>query len=225
MTIALIIRHLGPGPHSNGSPQAVHGHEGVRYIKDTQPLDADKLRRKEFSKWWSTLSEPQRATLNSYQLAEYGYINSNLRHGILTIPEPGAQASPEQASDVVRVDKLDALINHPISEDTVVYRGMKTSEIGDVQAGDIYCDKGFCSTSLTRGGGLSFTSWSPNRVLCEIVVPKDTQTAVTKKPSEHSGEAEVLLGRNTRFNVVSVEKGSPGGPGAYIRLDVIREES
>ena len=252
MTISVVFRHLGPGPHPGGSPQSVHGHPGAKFVpmisseanvsyKYSSPyvvemMMADKVRSQEFGQWWQDNCEDWKGdpndngeTLNQYAgIFYYRAINQWLR-----AKDQAEKDVLAMELDASKLDKMvadmDQAVNHPLSRDFILYRGIRgEEELESLKPGTEFVDKGFTSCTLRRRATLGFASRSDLWTVAEVFVPKGTKTATTWSPNMASDEQEVVLSRGTKFKVVSVDRDENwkdpfGNKSAiqYVRLEVV----
>lgn len=126
--------------------------------------------------WSANLSDDERNSIEAYSNITYRAINGALR----------GTATPEQMAKYQRrakphVEHLDsALAKGALPRDAIVYRGMTVHDT--VSVGDVFTDKGYGSTSLSKA------------------VVEETFSSPTSKPN-----------RKTAITTVKVKKGSPGG--------------
>ena len=203
-----LIKHDGPGPHNNGSPQEVHGGGGNTNTKnrDQPAIDA-------YDGWYESMgyNKNDHAALEAYIGSSYQDINESLRSGF----ELG------EYEDEVRI--LDDITNWGSAPaDMTVYRGMP---LYDADSGDpdinqvrsmieikkkdpsrrfIFYDNAFLSTTVNRYDAVAFATYEgedKNPAIFEIEVPKGTKCAAIN-PSEF----EVLFPRETKFEITGVDK-------------------
>jgi hypothetical protein len=126
--------------------------------------------------------------------SEYEAINGGLRR-----PPPTAKAKGRIA------DIESAFENAPVlSEDTVVYRGMISSQ--KFKKGDSISDKGFMSTSLDEDVAIGFTTKSKkNAVLFKITVKKGTPFIKMGK-----WESEILFKNGSKMKITSIQRSDMG---------------
>jgi hypothetical protein len=147
----------------------------------------------------------------------HSYINSVLRDPLRdTTGTLGAQGRMNEVLNE-RVSQLDRLveISPALPEDTVVYRGIGAAFATDLQAkgvGATFTDNGFTSVSLDRGIARGFPD-RPSGNVMEIVLPKGTKAINPSKfftsgkigGTELRREKELILGRGTTFEILSIE--------------------
>lgn len=153
-----------------------------------------------------TLSENETESLSSYCRSGHKDINAKLR---------GIKDHKYRDSDDV-IDKetkdMDSIFNKikksPLSNNITIFRGQQlTNEIASLKPGDIYQDPGFMSTSLLSREGEAFSKKSNQSLMMEIQVPKDTKVVLPWSLERgRLEEAEVILNRDTKLEVVSVDK-------------------
>lgn len=109
--------------------------------------------------------------------------------------------------------------NH-LPDNTVLYRGVTgphANQLSTLKAGDTFMDKGYGSTSLSKT--VPSEDLKAGDALIQIKAPKGTNgvyvnSVFSKSPDyaasangQYSHQQEVLLGRDTKYKVVSVEQG------------------
>lgn len=172
------------------------------------------------------------AILYQYQGGLYNDINEYARKGTL---EPGSSfRSVEEADEMLgRLDR--EIARAPTEADQVVYRGIGSARslsgdpeaaamrgriTGRLEPGGIIRDPGYSSTSPSRDVALGFTK-KPGGVtptMLEIEVPKGSRAA--RIPDENMQEHEILLPRDSSFEVLSVRTEEIGGQ--QIRIARVR---
>jgi hypothetical protein len=99
---------------------------------------------------------------------------------------------------------LDSAIKNapPLSNDAVVYRGLKARL--NLKAGDIFTDAGFVSTSFDENVAKKFKGLSGTVV--EMRIPKGSRALVMRSADDrnlrYNQEQELLFGRDRQFRVV-----------------------
>lgn len=169
--------------------------------------------------FWATQSKAERDAVKTYTGSTYVQMNKFLRDGV------GEKRIENLCNNCEKLlDKTS------IAEDTLLYRGMgrrrTLSRALDVSKeeletmiadrtliGQTFVEKGFCSTGVTPGAG-----WDKNVVL-EIVAPKGTKGLYVDPISMHMGEKELLLQRNTTFEIFDFEDS-----GTTLKLKVLITE-
>jgi hypothetical protein len=122
--------------------------------------------------------------------------------------------SEDLDSKVAALDKL-VEISPALPEDTVVYRGIGGAfamELDNKGVGATFTDAGFTSVSLDRSIARGFPS-RPSGNVMEIVLPKGTKAINPSKfftsgkigGTELRREKELILGRGTTFEILSIE--------------------
>lgn len=76
--------------------------------------------------------------------------------------------------------------------------------VGTLKVGDDVVDPGFVSTSFDERAARDFLSG--DKVLVEIVLPRDSRAIQTEKYNPFKGENETLLPRDTRFRYLGKER-------------------
>jgi hypothetical protein len=173
------------------------------------------------------LAKPLRDYVVEYP-DDFGHavINKRLREGIQQrdtgnhrtgMPEMWPEQEEQLQQSIDSIDKLVEL-SPALPEGTVVYRGIGGAFAADLQAkgvGATFTDNGFTSVSLDRSIASGFPSQPSGNVL-EIVLPKGTK-AINPSKFFTSGkiggtnlkrEKELILGRGTTFEILSIEDNS-----------------
>ena len=139
-------------------------------------------------KWWSTLRVAEKDGIRKYSGSAYKDWNKWLRK--------------DRVGEVWDKEALlaaeDALARTKVEHEFVVFRG--ASHSFDMSVGDMWRDKGFTSTAITKG-----SAWSGS-VQFEIHVTKGTRGAYIDPHSVNRGENEFLLAPGTKFRVVAIAK-------------------
>jgi hypothetical protein len=142
--------------------------------------------------WRAGLSADQRTAIEDYTGTGSDYINSILRMG-----------PPEAASMYVGVRNLDGVVasSPALTDPVTVFRGAAFDMNASV--GDVITDPGFVSTSLNpvRTAGFALGTQS---TLMQITVPAGEKAPYIGGLSSSRSEQEVLLGRDTSFQVTKV---------------------
>lgn len=148
-------------------------------------------------------STTQKAAISKYTNGAYDSMNTALRSGQM----------PKSYSENVK--QLDTYLSGAkFPEDATIYRkvdGEYAKFIKSVAAfpGAAFVDRGFISTSTHQG------VWSGSMQMV-ITVKKGQSGAAVKQWSQHSGENEVILPRNTMFKVTKMED---GGNTLHVEID------
>ena len=142
---------------------------------------------------WMRLDTASRKAIGDYKSGGYVKINKYLRKGAKSIVgHTEAQLMKLQR----RVERIGETFFRLENELTVWRGGWETS----VKVGDVFADKAFVSTSLSREKATSFLS--PGEGLWKIKVPRSARIALPC--CDHMGELEVLLARGSKVRVTSV---------------------
>jgi hypothetical protein len=142
----------------------------------------------------------QASALGLYTGSEYSAINGNLRSD----KESACHQCP-------MIDK--ALKNSSIPSDTEVFRGGSFSEdqIKTFSPGSTFVDKGYVSTTMSTTTAKDFGKpGGSGAVVFSIHLPKGSKGLAVGSFSDTS-EHEILLPRNSKFEVVSVSQGNYSG--------------
>lgn len=158
-------------------------------------------------RWDKELSVKERDSVVAYTGQHYRQMNRDLR-------EDNFSGS---AKKNYIIGATNALEKSEVADDVTVWRGMGSKHTlarslgvskeqlsqmvtdGSI-VGQAFTEKGFCSAGVTPGAG-----WS-KPVSLEIYVPKGTKGMYVDPISEHSGEHELLLQRNTTFKIMKAER-------------------
>lgn len=126
---------------------------------------------------------------------EYKQVNDALR-------EKSSHTTPAVQSIINGMDALFKHASHSLKQDTALFRGLR--EAPSFEAGKVYQDNGFQSTSANKYIANAFTPDKGGGAVLSLTVPKGTKVLA---PSGKEGnlESEVLLNRGTRFRVVKIE--------------------
>lgn len=143
----------------------------------------------------------------------YARINGPLRDKFGKPGGGGLKAIDDNLRPLVR--QLDAAIaQSKLPRDAVLFRGASgirsTAQLNKLKPGDSFVDPSFVSTSYDPKIGHDYSRGFDQRpgVEMKIVVPKDYPASPI--PSEFPKERELVLGRNTKFTVTSVEIAEDG---------------
>ena len=169
------------------------GAAAAEVVDPSKPIDVSSSKQ---------ISSGEKQSIAKYQ-SKGGFkkINKPLREG----GEPSADAK-----------NLSAVISkHSLAKDVTVYRGMgKTvsKQLLDAwehkEAGKpiVFADKGFLSTSRSRGAAATFS----NQIF-QLVIPKGHNALPLPAAKGMGGEAEILLDRGDKFKLVDVVPGVTAG--------------
>jgi phage-related protein (TIGR01555 family) len=136
-------------------------------------------------------SKEQRTAIDEYKEAAYEDINANLR---------GSKISGDRSQETLKryTDNMDTMIaGSKLSEPVTVFRGININP-DLMEEGKTFTDKGFVSTSADDAVPDKFNP----KVRMEIRVPKGANAFVYENDT---AENEILLPRNSRFKIKSVE--------------------
>jgi len=158
--------------------------------------------------WPSGVTSAQQASRVVYQGNGFERINGALRETNRRKRTSRMGSGMGDQTIKERVADLDGFIGHahPLPDDLVLYRGVKTEGLKELeafrkaQAGDVLSDKAFGSWSGKRSIALEFGEQ-------EGVVFRMQARAGEKVAYFGTVEEEFLLARNTSYRVVSVEEG------------------
>jgi hypothetical protein len=138
------------------------------------------------------------------------------------------EAQGEFDESIESLDKLVEL-SPALTEPTTTYRGIGNNfaiELKEKGVGATYVDNGYTSVSLDRGIAGGFPS-RPTGNIMEIVLPAGTKAINPSKfftsgkigNTELRREKELILGRGTTFEVLSIED-SPYGIGNLFKVGI-----
>lgn len=189
-----IAKHLS-GKHD----QKTHGRGGSR---EGGPQNIDT----HYDAWHENLSSDEKRALAGYQNFLYSDVNATLR-GKAGDLSPRTKQNVDYA--IKHTDK--AIGKGSVPSNVKVYRGFTDGNAilgGDPQGlvGSTIQDKAFVSTSLNKSVAVDFARKGKSGMLMEIDVPAGTKAAYMQKLRPESIERELLLGRNSRFQVTGVRK-------------------
>ena len=171
---------------------------------------AQQAKQDQYNKTLSTLnkaapapSSTQKSAISKYTNGAYDSMNTALRSG---------QMPKSYQEQVKHLDTYLAGAKFP--EDATIYRkvdGEYAKFIKSVAAfpGAAFVDRGFISTSTHQG------VWHGSMQMV-ITVKKGQSGAAVQQWSQHSGENEVILPRNTMFKVTKMED---GGNTLHVEID------
>ena len=141
---------------------------------------------------WMRLDTASRKAVRAYKSSGFARINTYLRKGTT----PTWYTETKLATLKRRIKRISESFFRLENDLTVWRGGWETS----VKVGDVFADKAFVSTSLSREKATSFLS--PGEGLWKIKVPRDARVALPC--CENIGELEVLLARGSKVRVTSV---------------------
>lgn len=157
-------------------------------------------------RWDKELSVKERDGVQAYTGMHYRKMNRDLR---------ADNFSGAEKKDYI-IGATNALEKSEVADDVTVWRGMgskntlaRNLRVSEEQLSQIVTDgsivtqrfteKGFCSTGVTEQA-----AWNKS-VSLEIYVPKGTKGMFVDPVSMHPGENELLLQRNTTFQIMKAE--------------------
>lgn len=175
--------------------------------------EADKYHKKKNfvkSRWENDLTENERNGIVTYTSNAYSQMNRDLRSGKITgtIYEKEIKAATKGLEKTL------------LAEDTVVFRGMgqidafsawtgipksdlSKKAVQDSLIGTKLIEKGFMSTGTNMG-----SAWSGLKL--EVYLPKGTQAMYVDPISRYKGEYEILVQRNSTFEIKEVKTNDQG---------------
>lgn len=160
-----------------------------------------------WSSWHEGLSQKDKRDLRYYKDAGYRSINETLR---------GKRKKTDYIDEEIK--DLDNIIKKgETPKNMIVYRGFSHKEIAtnpESFVGRTFTDKAFISTTLMPTIGKTFAGAGvrrENAILAKIRVPKGTKAAdlATSRFGTSNlvrTEAEILLGRGTKFKISSAKR-------------------
>lgn len=175
---------------------------------------ADKYHKKKNfvkSRWENDLTENERNGIVTYTSNAYSQMNRDLRADKLD----GTRYEKEIKAATKGLEKT------LLAEDTVVFRGMtggiddfsiwsgipkselSKKSVQDSLVGTRLLEKGFMSTGTNAG-----SAWSGLKL--EVYLPKGTQAMYVDPISRYKGEYEILVQRNSTFEIKEVRTDSKG---------------
>lgn len=123
------------------------------------------------------------------------------------------------------VERIDNIIKKapPLEEDTILYRGVNSLffdgnelDLTNLKEGQIINDKATISTSLLKD-----KAYGQNDIMLEILAPKGTKGAYIESFVGGYGQQEFLLGRNTKFKVISEPDFNPITGKTTIKVEIV----
>ena len=158
--------------------------------------------------WSASLTSEQRGAIRAYTGSLYSDINATLRGLKKGLNRGFASADNEYCAKQI----YSALSDARIPCDCVVYRGMSSAALGNLEnlsdeelVGKVYTDNGFMSTSLNRNDAFS------GKVQLEIEVPAGTNGAYVGYIGQHGhAESEVLLNMGQYLKIKNVSRDQYG---------------
>lgn len=176
--------------------------------------DVDKYHKdKNFvqSRWDNDLTENERKGIVTYTSSAYSTMNRDLRSDKLA----GTRYEKEINAATKGLEKT------LLAEDTVIFRGMtggiddfsiwsgipkselSKKSVQDSLVGTKLLEKGFMSTGTNAG-----SAWSGLKL--EVYLPKGSQAMYVDPISQYQGEYEILVQRNSTFEIKEVKTDSKG---------------
>lgn len=149
-----------------------------------------------FEPWAASLTADERQAIDAYKFDAYEPINEALRLGV--------DLDPENEQLVASLDS--AIARFRIPEPVIVFRGFVDVAVREAAVGAEFVDFAYYSTSLIRSvaEGMIALESVEERAIGEILVPGGAQIgAFAAAPDlvRESGEAEILLPRESRFRI------------------------
>jgi SPP1 gp7 family putative phage head morphogenesis protein len=155
---------------------------------------------------WDDVTPKQREVLRDYTGRGFIDVNKALR---------APEALPKKARAVAeeKVLQLDALLDKagPMKESVTVHRAFMLGPVDDVQAlvGDSFTDRGFMSSSALPNVVDRFAK-DDGSAIAEIIVPRGARAMYVGSVGKHANEAEVLLGRGSKFKIIGAARDDAG---------------
>lgn len=143
-------------------------------------------------------SVPERDSIRVYTSEHYAVLNDGLREGL-----------PMYDSDQAYIDAIDsAMERSTIKQPLTVHRVVGPDAFGDVTdlsklVGRQFDDKGYTSTAIVPD---TYLGNNGNEVMMRINLPAGSKAMWVEPMTEAQGEMEVLLPRNSRFDITKVEE-------------------
>lgn len=182
-------------------------------VKNAKGFDTRYHERMNFNrdKWDNDLSARERSAVVDYTGSYYREMNAALREGRVS----GSSYESKIKYCTSALEKCE------IAEDTKLWRGMGSkntlastlgvsrSEIHQMLddgsiVGQRFVEKGFVSTGVIESSG-----WNKD-VFLEIIAPKGTKGMYVAPISNFKSENELLLQRNTTFEILKAERDASG---------------
>lgn len=158
-------------------------------------------------------STAEAEAFKDYQGTWYHDINGPLRSGAPL--EPRAQEIASTLDSAISKSAIDA--------ETVVFRGLYERPSGLESAAE-FVDNGFSSTSLNEDFVRRIFAEGEDAFVMRITLPRGTNAVrldTSRNLPDFFQEDEILLGRGSRFRVLSETKGAPGEP-TVLEVELIR---
>lgn len=165
----------------------------------------DNEAKNQYKSWANNLTSEEKAGISLYTGSYYNALNSGFRKGIF---------ESHQLNTIHGIDSALAKAM-PIKEPTLLYRkvGSEAKDLGKLKAGDVYVERGYVSTSISKG------VWSGTYKM-NILCPPGAKGAYIQSISGHKAEKEFLMPRDTMFKVHRV-RDEEGTGGKVIDLEVV----
>ena len=184
---------------------------GVEYGDAGKPTDfsSDDYERQSVNDA-KDLDYDQRRALEGYSNDDYKKMNAELRGKDVDYATPEQKARLDDQAKTIS----DTLDNKNLPEDMTLYRGTNDPEhifgkgyqdksleqLRQENIGTVFCDDGFCSTSIDRGTAEDFArSWIGT--VMEVSAPEGANGMCMHDVSGHAGENEVLLQKGSCFRI------------------------
>lgn len=171
----------------------------------------DEQMMQDNKEWGENLTKSEQQALHDYQADGFRLVNSADR-GLLDI-----NSQPKLKLEYERLTRgLDSAIEKgKLDRNTTVYRSITNRNkayLDSLQPGTTHMERGYTSTTVNRNRDLYKNQ--PGHARIEYRVPKGTKGAyMNANPGRKNNvrrEQEFLLGRGTRYRVVSREVGKDG---------------
>lgn len=155
--------------------------------------EAYQVKQKAF---FESLSVDERASIRDYQSPGYERINTHLRKP----SKKDTEYKKENLRNIIKhID--NAISKSKLDKDTLVYRGTRKDIVSKLKVGDIFQDKGYMSVTEDPRVMKQFAGGSEGN-LFHIEIPEGTEGAHI---SYHGSEAEILLPKGTKIQILSIE--------------------
>lgn len=141
---------------------------------------------------YNKLNSDEKEAMYEYCMGGYQDINDYLN---------GKFEGYETLNDAVHA--IDgAMMKYELEEDVTVYRKTDSHFYENYKTGDIFQEKMYYSTSLSKDIADIVSDYHENPVTVEIKVPKGTKSIYVGSNTEYEFEAELLLSRNLSYKLV-----------------------
>ena len=159
---------------------------------------ADKAKMEETAgQWEKGLSDRQKEAIHDYTNSGYGAMNRYLRTDDQDLKDSLSEKHPKWIGEIKEIDK--AIDDYELKQDITVYRMAESDVLDQLNAGDVFHDGGYTSTTITE----EVTDDMDGNVFIEIDVPAGKgRGAYIDNLSEYEGEDEFLMARGGDYEIV-----------------------